>query len=295
MQVTQRIHALKIPFTVPVSPERSLARFAFVYLVFGDKIHLIDSGVAGAAQAVWAYIREQGRDPGEVASLVLTHAHPDHLGGASRMSKATGCRVYAHGLEQQWIEDTDEQGRQRPVPGFDTLVEGPVRVDHLLADGDILRLERDLACTVIHTPGHSKGSISLWFGGEKTLVTGDALIFPGDLPIYEDIFACQASINRLQQWAGVETLLSSWEAPLTGHEPIRQRLAASLAYLERIHDAVLRGVPAHGPAMNRAFCQEVVAGLGLPPFAAMPLVCTALASSLGKVIAPGGKPGGEAG
>ena len=57
MQITKKIHAIKIPFKVPVSPELSVERFAFVYLIFGDKIHLIDSGVAGADSTIWEYIK----------------------------------------------------------------------------------------------------------------------------------------------------------------------------------------------------------------------------------------------
>ncbi len=129
MQVTERMHAIKIPFKVPVSQEMSIDRFAFVYLVFGDKIHLIDSGVAGAEEIIWEYIKEQGRDPKEVASLILTHSHPDHIGAAKSINKLTGCTVLSHKLEQHWIEDTEQQFKDRPVPGFQTLVEGPVKVD----------------------------------------------------------------------------------------------------------------------------------------------------------------------
>ena len=82
MQVTKRMHALKIQFKIPVSPEMTVDRFAFVYLIFGDKIYLIDSGVAGAESAIREYILKQGREPKEVSSLILTHSHPDHLGAA---------------------------------------------------------------------------------------------------------------------------------------------------------------------------------------------------------------------
>ena len=58
---TKRIHALKIPFKIPVSPEMAVDRFASVYLILGDKIHLIDSGVAGAEAAIWEYIKEPNR------------------------------------------------------------------------------------------------------------------------------------------------------------------------------------------------------------------------------------------
>lgn len=280
MQVTERIHAIKIPFKVPISAEKAIDRFAFIYLVFGDKIHLIDSGVAGAASTVWAYIKEQGRQPEEVSSLILTHAHPDHIGSAKSVKSLTGCRVFAHKLEQEWIEDTEQQFKDRPVPGFQTLVEGPVGVDHFLAGGETLELEQGLSGKIIHTPGHSKGSISLLFEDEKTLLSADALAYPGDLPIYEDIFACLASIKRLQQIENVENLLSSWEAPISGHEAIKKRMKESVVYLERIHQAVMRNRSQNIPQNIMELCQKVVSELSLPPFAAMPLVAKALASSL---------------
>lgn len=280
MQVTERIHALKIPFKVPVSPGMALDRFAFVYLVFGDKIHLIDSGVAGALSTIWDYIKEQGREPEEVSSLILTHSHPDHIGSARSIKRITGCTVFSHKLEQGWIEDTEQQFKERPVPGFQTLVEGPVKIDTLLAEGETLELERGLSSTVIHTPGHSKGSLSLFFGGDNALFTADSLIYPGDLPIYEDISASLASIKRLKQISEVKTLLSSWESPIHGQENINKRMDESIAYLERIHAAVLRCNTRDTQQDGMGLCRKVVGELGLPPFAAMPLVARAFASSL---------------
>ena len=48
MQVTEHIHALKIPFKLRVGPDKTVDRFVFAYLIFGDQICLIDSGVAGS-------------------------------------------------------------------------------------------------------------------------------------------------------------------------------------------------------------------------------------------------------
>ena len=74
------------------------------------------------------------------------------------------------------------------------LVEGSIGVDNLLSDGENLELEKGIKCKIVHTPGHSNGSISLLFEEEKSLITGDALALPGDIPIYEDINVCMASI-----------------------------------------------------------------------------------------------------
>jgi len=280
MQVTERIHAIKIPFKVPISPEMSIDRFAFAYLVFGDKIHLIDSGVAGSESTIYEYIKEQGREPKEITSLILTHSHPDHIGAAKSIKKQTGCTVFAHKLERDWIEDTEKQCKARPVPGFQTLVEGSVKVDSLLDGGEILKLEKGILCKPIHTPGHSIGSISLLFENDKALFTADVLIYPGDLPIYEDISVCLQSIKMLQKVAHVEHLFSSWEPPIQGHDKIIKRMDASIAYLERIDTAVVNNSNINKQQNIMELCQKVVRELGLPAFAAMPLVAKAFASSL---------------
>lgn len=144
LQVTERIHAIKIPFKVPVSQEVRLDRSAYVYLVFGDKIHLIDSGVAGSEKIILAYMKEHGHEPKDVSSLILTHSHPDHIGAAKSLKKLTDCTVFAHKLEQDWIEDTEQQFKDRPVPGFHTLVEGPVEIDRSINDDELLELENDI-------------------------------------------------------------------------------------------------------------------------------------------------------
>ncbi|MDY0262551.1 MBL fold metallo-hydrolase [Syntrophotalea acetylenica] len=280
MQITEHIHALKIPFKVPVSQKVSLDRFAYVYLVFGDKIHLIDSGVAGAAKAILAYIKEHGKEPEDIASLILTHSHPDHIGAAKSIKKLTGCTVFAHKIEQDWIEDTEQQFKDRPVPGFQSLVEGSVEIDRFISDGEILELGNSLFCTIAHTPGHSRGSVSLLIEEEKSLFSGDALIFPGDLPIYENIANSIASIRALQKIDNLEYLFSSWESPMQGQENIRKRMDESILYLNRIHAAVLNNSN-NSPQQNiMELCQKVVSELGLPSLAVMPLVAKAFASSL---------------
>jgi glyoxylase-like metal-dependent hydrolase (beta-lactamase superfamily II) len=280
MQVTERIHAIKIPFEIPVSPEMTVDRFAFVYLIFGDSIHLIDSGVAGAESIIWEYIKKQGREPKEVSTLILTHSHPDHIGAAKSIKNQTGCNIFAHPYEQEWIEDTEQQFKNRPVPGFQTLVEGSVKVDKLIENEEVLKLEKDIICKIIHTPGHSQGSISLLFEKDKSLFTADALVYPGDIPIYEDITKCIELIGTLKKIKNVENLLSSWEPPIQGQEKISKRMDESIAYLKRIHTAVINNSSNEKQQNIMELCQKVVSELGLPPFAANPLVAKAFASSL---------------
>lgn len=280
MLVADTIHALEIPFEVELGPDKRLPRSVLVTLVFGQDLTLIDSGVAGAHNAIFRYIEKAGRNPGDIATLLLSHSHPDHIGSARMIRKLTGCSVQASPLEKEWIEDTEKQKLTRPVPGFDSLVGGPVEVDGFLEDEQLLELDERVQCRVFATPGHSRGSLSLLFPGQNLLFTGDALPFPGDLPIYEDIAASLRSIRRIENMArGVETLLSSWEAPIRGHENIMRRIEAGRLYLKKIHAAVMRN-HAGGKETGMDLCLRVVADLGLPPFAANPLVAAACMSSL---------------
>lgn len=279
MQVSEHLHALRIPFKIPVSPEKVIDRVVYAYLVFGDQITLIDSGVKGAETTIFDYIKKQGRDPQDISLVILTHSHPDHIGSLKAIQEATKCRIAAHGSEQEWIADTAKQFAERPVPGFHTLVGGPVTVDRLLADGEVVNLGAQVSCKVMHTPGHSRGSLALIFANEKALVSGDALPLPHDLPIYEDLVASVNSINRLKNVKNIEVLLSAWEAPLHGGDQIKRRIDASLLYLRRIHEAVIRA-KGQGREELMDLCRQVVSELGLPPVAANPLVARSFAANL---------------
>lgn len=286
MKVTDKIHALKIPFEVPAAPNVRIDRFVYVYLIIGRNIYLIDSGVAGSQKIIYEYINSQGRGPEDIAALILTHSHPDHIGSAKSIKQAAHCKLYVHEAEAAWVEDTRKQLEERPVPGFSSLVEGSVSVDEFLPDGRSLELEKDITLKIIHTPGHSKGSISIFFENESALFTGDCLIAPGDLPIYENIADVVESIRKLQSIRPVNVLLSSWEAPIEGQNNIAQRMNESLQYLDRIHRTVLR--ISNGRIIEPMhLCQQVVQALGLPPAAINPLVAKGLVSSLaytGEVI-----------
>jgi len=63
MQVSPHVHALRIPFQIPIAPGVSLERFVYAYLIYGKEICLIDTGVATAADLILGYLRETGRSP----------------------------------------------------------------------------------------------------------------------------------------------------------------------------------------------------------------------------------------
>lgn len=278
MQCTPHIHALKVPFKIPLGPGRTVDRFVYCFLIYGESVCLIDSGVAGSEKLIFDYLASTGRSPKEIDILILTHSHPDHIGAAAAIKEATGCTVVAHKAEIGWIEDITLQERERPVPGFAALVWDPVSVDHPIEDGDVIKLGDGLEVIVLHTPGHSKGSLSLYVPDDAALICGDAVPIEGGLPIYEDAKASADSIRKLRGISLVETLLSSWDDPRTG-DAVSRVLDEGSLYISRIDDAVMKAA-ADGVTEPVALCRRVVAELGLPDFAVNALVAKSLIAHL---------------
>ncbi len=279
MQVTKHIHALKIPFQVRVSPDIAVDRFVYVYLIYGKDICLIDTGVASSEIPIFDYLRTTGRSPDEISITVLTHSHPDHIGAVQAIKRTSGCMVAAHPGEKSWIEDVELQYSERSVPGFHSLVAGSVEVDRILEDGDLLDLGDDLSLEVIHTPGHSKGSISLFLREDGALFAGDAVPIAGDIPIYEDVLASVRSIKKLKEIDEINILLSSWDDPREGKR-VSLLIDEALGYLQRIHETVtgLAGDDFSLEPMD--LCRQVLGKLGLPEFVANPLVAKSFAANL---------------
>jgi hydroxyacylglutathione hydrolase len=280
MQVTPSVHAIRHTFRIPTGTTSTLDRFVYSYLIYGDTITLIDTGVAGCEKEIFDYIRSTERDPSEVALIILTHSHPDHIGSARAIQQMTGCSIAAHPAERAWIEDVDLQNRERPVPGFATLVGGSVSVDHELLDGDSIEPDenRRNELLVFHTPGHSKGSISLFLHSEGALFCGDAVPVAGDLPVYEDAGASVQSVKKLRRLKGIRVLLSSWDEPRSG-DAAYQQMDKALDYLQKIHTAVLSSAT-DGSDDLMALTRKTAATLLLPPQAVTPLMARTFTANL---------------
>jgi len=275
MKITETIHALKHRFQIPVSPEMKVDRFVYSYIVFGrEGVYLVDSGVMASEKAIYDYIIRHGRSVAEIKSLFLTHSHPDHVGSVKPIKEKSGCKLFAHAGEKDWIEDVQKQYAERPVPGFNTLVAGSARVDRVVADGDIIELEKNISLKVIYTPGHSNGSISFLFDREGVLISGDCVLLPGQLPIYDNAKEGAASVRKLQGLANVNVLLSAWDEPQEG-AAVREKMDRSICYLDKIHQTVhaIKDVQ----KLDRVeLCKRVVAEMGLSADAVNPLVIRSL-------------------
>ncbi len=271
MQVTSRIHAIKIPFRLQVSEGVTLDRFVYAFVIYGKRICLIDCGVAGSEGIISEYLRKTGRNPEEISLLILTHAHPDHIGGGRGILRAARCMVCSHKADKPWIEDVDLQYKERPILNFSSLVEGSFVINRELSDGDSLDLGEGNLLRVIHTPGHSRGSISLFLEAEEALFSGDAVPAAGGVPIYENVPESIRSIRKLKQIRGLRFLLTSWDDPRSG-DNLHELLDQGLRYFQGIHEAVLTEKGSSPSSDLRDLCPGILRRLGLPQAAGVPIV-----------------------
>ncbi len=279
MQIDKHVHALRIPFTI-MAPWGFLERFVYVYLIYGTHgVCLIDSGVSSAEQKIFDYLRSTERRVSDISLIVQTHTHPDHIGASRTIKGETGCGVAVHAAEKPRIENVQLQARERPVPGFNDLVAGSLAVNRLLQDGDVFDLGCGLKLEVFHTPGHSKGSVSIQLLGYRVLFSGDAIPVPGELPIYEDVPASVATIRKLKAVPDLRHLLSSWDEPRQG-AAIYERMDEGLAYIQRVHDAVRKCSDGAAEPDLQKLTPCVLTELGMPPELANPLVARTFAAHL---------------
>ena len=150
-------------------------------LITEEELTLVDTGFPGSAAQIVEFVHDLGRSVEEISLIIITHNHFDHAGGLTELSKLTRAKVAVH---QADIGDSEDHlpyagvvRRLLRVPPFSALRSAfsirPGEVDILLEGGEVLKPLGDLR--VVHTPGHTPGSISLFSPRNKLLIGGDAL------------------------------------------------------------------------------------------------------------------------
>ena len=105
----------------------------------------------------------------QVKCIVITHAHIDHIGGAAKLKAATGAPVYMNAADQELYDQLDTQANWLGLPKPErTEIDAPAQ------EGDSLTLG-ETSFHVLHTPGHTQGSVSIWIPAENKLIAGDTL------------------------------------------------------------------------------------------------------------------------
>lgn len=211
MEVSPGIHELR-------------GRVVNCYLVLDDDgIMLIDTGLPGNSSKIIKYVEKQLKhSPQDIKTIVITHQHMDHMGSLSKMKDITGAKVAIHPADADYIRGkTNHAG-----PAFSNIMvkliqliyrTKPVEPDILLENGDQIGEYQ-----VIHTPGHTPGSICLYNPENKTIFVGDNLRYkdgklqsPGErlLPEPEKY---EESMKKLLNY-DIEVIFTGHTAPVTSN------------------------------------------------------------------------------
>jgi glyoxylase-like metal-dependent hydrolase (beta-lactamase superfamily II) len=150
-------------------------------LIIDDVIAIVDAGTGCNFEMVKRNLDRLGVKMKEIELLINTHCHFDHIGG-NRPFLDAGSEVAIHELEADYLRNGEQFITQAEFFG-ERL--GPMEVKRELRGGDRIELG-ELVLEVVHTPGHTRGSICLYEPRQRMLFSGDTVFCDGvgrtDLP-----------------------------------------------------------------------------------------------------------------
>jgi hydroxyacylglutathione hydrolase len=189
------------------------------YLIGGDMPVLIDPGHQHLVQNLITQMEKDENRFEDIRLIIATHVHPDHFEAAQTFARA-GVLMALHPAEEKFMEEVGSDfyqafGMEMPK----------IKVDFFLREGELKLGTKTLQ--VLHTPGHSPGSISLYWPEKKALFTGDAVFYMGvgrtDFP-GGDGNLLRESIERLAR-LDAEWLLSGHGDVIKGKRNIQENFS----------------------------------------------------------------------
>jgi len=204
MEIAPGVHAVRL-----------LSVYAF--LIAEPQMTLIDTGLIGSGRRVQRYVRRIGRSMDELGRIICTHAHPDHIGAVRELAGDREVEVLMHpadlaGLSVR-LRDAVANRNRGQLLAYITRHPGDATP---IQDGQVLPMLGGLQ--VVHTPGHTPGSICLYSARHKLLFTGDVLqVIRGKVTFASAVFSddmalARASVARMAE-LDVETIAFSHYPP----------------------------------------------------------------------------------
>ncbi|MBS7627284.1 MBL fold metallo-hydrolase [Candidatus Bathyarchaeota archaeon] len=249
MRIAQDIYLIKCPFST---------YFTSVVAILGDTIAIIDAGMSSSPkEAIIPFLKGLGRDSKEISQILLTHGHFDHCGGAKVVKDLSGAEVLVHEADRGFVEDPGLMDRElhRRFPDLYPELGKPtfeaISVDKGLKEGDRLILGGH-EFEVLHTPGHSPGSICLLERNLGLCIAGDSIQGRGERRplLFHSASAYADSMRRLSMENPHSIVLGHpfpplKEAFLEG-EAAKRHVEESLKAIEDLKGKVLEVLKEHG-------------------------------------------------
>ncbi len=257
-QVHKSIYRIRITFGQGVA--------GYLYLLKGDSLALVDTGTPESpARFIGPALGEIGLSISDLDLILNTHVHPDHSGGNAETKRISRAPIYLHtgDLPRAQSSETNVEFAIAPLRALDfppeavrqraeytRALEGEaVGADVVLSDGDEVELGGGIKMRVVHTPGHTPGSISYYWESEGVLLTGDSVQGrsgePGSYPFYFDAPAYRRSMATLAQ---LDLRMLCMSHPYEGGGPVnapvregaecRALVQESIRVADTIHRAV---------------------------------------------------------
>jgi hydroxyacylglutathione hydrolase len=206
---------VKITDSIYLVPD---VRGANVYVFLGKKaLVLIDTGMGGNALKILEFVRGLGKEAASIAYIVLTHSDMDHSGSVAQLKELTQAKVAIHKADAPRLSGEMKLKEAKGAIGVLSAIMSPfirfkpVKPDILLEDSDTIA-----GLTVVHTPGHTAGSVSLYLP-EEVLLVGDALRTDKGLPVLPPS-AMTANMDQAKESARKISELK-FDILLPGHGP----------------------------------------------------------------------------